>query len=302
MNPFFEVSPDEIKQLGDADLRELVGLLCEAEFRKTGRDTSGIFWGGHQDAPDGGFDVVVDVEEGLQSPRYLKRANVGFQVKKPGMPPAKIGPEMIKKGKLRPEIETLADQAGAYIIVSSGDTCSSSALSNRIDEMTGSASTAKNANSLYLDFIDSSRLATWVRDHPALILWVKTRIGKSYKGWKPFGAWAGVPEGGKDDYLIDEEVRVFGLDDKQAKGVSALDAIERLRENLRQPGTSTRIAGLSGVGKTRFVQALFESAVGKDPLDPATVFYSDIADGPEPDAKSLIGLLGRHREAVQCSY
>lgn len=288
MNPFFEVSSEEIAQLDDGTLRDLVGLLCETEYRKRGRDTSGVLWGGHQDAPDGGFDVVVRGDNGLKSPRYLTRANVGFQVKKPGMPPSKIKPEMVKNGKLRPEIEALADQAGAYIIVSSGDTCSASSLKKRIDQMTKSVSVAKHADLLLVDFVDSSRLATWVRNHQALILWVKTRIGKPYKGWRPFGGWAHVPTGAEDKYLVDDQVRVFKVGSNQTDGLSALEAIGQLRETLRLPGTSTRIAGLSGVGKTRFVQALFETDVGENSLDPASVFYADIANSPEPDPKSLI--------------
>jgi hypothetical protein len=54
----FEITPDDIAQLSDEDLRTLVGRLCESELRKRGLSTSAVTWGGHQDARDGGSDAV----------------------------------------------------------------------------------------------------------------------------------------------------------------------------------------------------------------------------------------------------
>lgn len=53
------ISGDDTAKLNDSDLRELIGLLCEADYRAACLSTSGITWGGHQDAPDGGLDVVL---------------------------------------------------------------------------------------------------------------------------------------------------------------------------------------------------------------------------------------------------
>lgn len=54
-----EISSEDITKLNDADLRTLIGRLCEAEYRVLGLSTNCIFWGGEQDAPDGGLDVVI---------------------------------------------------------------------------------------------------------------------------------------------------------------------------------------------------------------------------------------------------
>lgn len=59
MTNLLEITSDDIARLEDADLPELVGLLCEADYRAAGFPTAGILWGGHQDAGDGGLDVVV---------------------------------------------------------------------------------------------------------------------------------------------------------------------------------------------------------------------------------------------------
>jgi len=38
-----------------------------------------------------------------------------------------------------------------------------------------------------LDFYDRTRMATWVREYPGLILWLRERIGLPLAGWRPFG-------------------------------------------------------------------------------------------------------------------
>ena len=68
---FFELSAPDISNLGDDDLRELVGRLCEAELLQQGLSTSGVLWGGAQEAADGGLDVSVAAENGLKQPDYV---------------------------------------------------------------------------------------------------------------------------------------------------------------------------------------------------------------------------------------
>ena len=86
----FEVTTNDIKLLKDADLRTLVGLLCEAEMRKRGLPTSAVTWGGDQGAPDGGIDVRVELPAAVQIEGWVPRPATGFQVKKQKMPRMKI--------------------------------------------------------------------------------------------------------------------------------------------------------------------------------------------------------------------
>jgi Zn-finger nucleic acid-binding protein len=48
-----------------------------------------------------------------------------------------------------------------------------------------------------------------------------------------------------------------------------------------------RLVGLSGVGKTRFVQALFDSRIGEGALDPSLAIYTNMNNGPDPQPVSL---------------
>ena len=59
MHKLLDITSKDIASLNDTDLRELIGLLCEADYRRANLPTSGITWGGNQDASDAGLDVVV---------------------------------------------------------------------------------------------------------------------------------------------------------------------------------------------------------------------------------------------------
>lgn len=290
-NCYFDISGNEIAQLGDADLRELVGLLCEAEIRRIGGDVSGVLWGGDQDAPDGGFDVSVTAPPLDQLPSFMRAGRIGFQVKKPNMAPSDIESEMCPKGAIRPEIINLIRAKGAYVIASSGSSTTDSALKKRIAKMLDAVKDHDPDKELHIDFLDRGRIATWVRDHPSLILWVKSRIGNSYKGWRPYEMWAFLPEGGKDEFLVEDQVCLVDDTASDEEGMSSLDGIVRLRSDLSIPRKAVRLAGLSGVGKTRLVQALFDEEVGENALDQSLAFYSDVSEGPSPDAQALVDQL-----------
>ncbi len=65
-----------------------------------------------------------------------------------------------------------------------------------------------------------------------------------------------------------------------------------------QPRTSIRLVGLSGVGKTRLIQALFDDRIGKSPLNQSQVFYTDINISPNPDPCRMAEMLRALRQTV----
>lgn len=100
-----EITGDDIKDLKDADLRSLVGLLCEAELRDSNLPIAGVTWGGHQNAPDGGIDVRVNLTTKLKEDGFVPRSKTGFQVKKPDMNSSAILREMKPNNVLRDVIK-----------------------------------------------------------------------------------------------------------------------------------------------------------------------------------------------------
>ncbi|MEI6827380.1 MAG: hypothetical protein WCK54_17435 [Desulfuromonadales bacterium] len=290
----FEITGNEISELNDTDLRTLVGLLCEADLRVNCLSTAGVTWGGHQDAKDGGLDVRVELSSTPDPDGFVPRSVTGYQVKKPDMPRAEIIKEMRPGGKLRQVIQELAAACGAYIIVSSTGSTSDSALRDRRDAMKEAVADIDHPSSLTLDFYDRGRLAGWVRSHPSLVLWVRGKIGRPMQGWRPFENWANAPGGIEEEYLLDEEVRLHDGTTPVTDGMAAVNGINHLRSVLHRPASSVRLAGLSGVGKTRLLQALFDDRIGQNSLNPTLVLYTDVSDSPDPDprvfAERLIAL------------
>ena len=295
----FEITGKEISELNDSDLRSLVGLLCEADLRTNNLPTAGVTWGGHQNAKDGGLDVRVELSGTPNPDGFVPRSSTGFQVKKPDMPRAEIIKEMSPDGKLRQVIRELADASGAYIIVSSTGSTSDSALHDRRSAMLEALSGSDNGPNLKLDFYDRNRIALWVRCHPSLVLWVREKIGKPVPGWQPFENWANAPGGIEEAYLLDEEVRLYDSANLSSDGMTAVDGINCLRTVLLRPASSVRLTGLSGVGKTRLLQALFDERIGETPLNQSQVFYSDVSNSPNPDPRNFaVHLIALQKPAI----
>ncbi len=282
-----DITPDDVALLNDTDLRTLIGRLCESELRSRGLSAAAVTWSGHQNSADGGLDVRVALGEGEAIEGFVPRPQTGFQVKKSPMRHAAILDEMRPGGVLRPIIRDLANRSGAYIIVSSEST-SDISLRNRREAMQEAVQELPNAAELKLDFYDRGHIATWARDHAGMVLWVRSKIGRAVPGWRSYEAWAYAPEGLEGEYLLDNTHRIRAGTETSESGLSPAEGIGRIRDRLRRPGSVVRLVGLSGAGKTRFVQALFDSRVGDSSLDPGLAHYTDVADGPDPSPATLV--------------
>jgi hypothetical protein len=295
----FEITADDIALLNDEDLRSLVGRLCESEMRQREISPSCVTWGGNQTAADGGLDVRVALPSNVEIQGFIPQPNTGFQVKAEEIPPAKVISEMRPNGVLRSSIRELADQSGAYIIVSSKSSTSDLALQTRREAMAHAISDLPNADALKLDFYDRRRIETWLRGHTGTVLWVREKIGKPLQGWSGYGAWSYEPASAASEYLLDSELRIKTYREKAKPGLSALEGIHSIRDTLRNPQGVVRLVGLSGVGKTRLVQALFDNRVGEHSLDPSLATYTNFANGPNPQPIALASeLISTHKRAL----
>lgn len=321
-----ELTGEHVASLGDEDLRSLVVKLCEAELRRTGRPSSAILAGGNQTAPDGGVDVRVQLESPAaasdggvvsstaapadhktpaggsvsdtepQSPLadFVPRPDTGFQVKCENMPANAIHEEMRPKGVLRNAIKELIARKGAYVIVSSKGTVADTYLSKRIQMMRDAVADHPNNADLKIDFYDRDRVARWVRQYPGVELWLRDRANARLQGWQGYDRWAGEDVA----YLLDDTARlVERTGGSAAKALTVAQGLGRLRITLSKPGQVVRLVGLSGTGKTRMVQALFERNVGEGhPLDQAFVLYTNIGNEPEPSAREMLLRLGAEEQ------
>ncbi|WP_223191914.1 hypothetical protein [Pseudoalteromonas piscicida] len=247
--------------------------------------------GGAQEAADGGLDVRVVDAIPLSNSGFVSRDNTGYQVKKNSMSKAACKKEMLDKGKVKAVIGDLLAKKGAYIIVSGRDDCSDKMLSERILGMKSALEDLANSDALLLDFYGRDRLCAWLRQFPGVALWVRSRLGKPLAGWLPFGTWTATPPNQDDEFLLDEHPCIIDVNTPQKTPVAISDGIRLVRERLLKAGSVVRITGLSGVGKTRFAQALFEDGVCEKPLPEANVIYADLGDDLSPTASELVSYL-----------
>lgn len=282
MSVYLEVTSDDIHKLSDFELRELIGRLAELEVTNAGHSPSAVTWGGDQRAKDGGIDVRVALTDGSAISGYVPTARTGFQVKAEDLSRADIAKEMMPNGEIRTSIAEFANTQGAYIITSSKGSLSDSALRDRRDAMQNCIADAGLAGKILVDFYDRRRIATWVEQHPSLIAWVREKVGRGTSGWQAFGPWAHKESDISNEYIVDDKVKL--LVPNSDEGLTVIQAIDRLRTSLSKEKTAVRITGLSGVGKTRLVQALFDERIEtpSSHLNRNEVLYTDVSDNPSP--------------------
>ena len=296
--PVFDIPTDRLVDLTDAELRELLARLCEAERERQGGHRNEVRWGGSQTAADEGLDVVVEPVGSFVPAGPLARRDAGIQVKAANLAAAAITDEMRYGGSLRPAISALAAKSGSYIIASAGANCSEAMLRRRVDSMRAAVADDPNGADLDLSFLDRKAISRWVSAHASVAVWLRKRLTLPIlAGWQPFGRWSATPEGKPDD-LICEAGLVFriGRDNPIRELPNALDAIRSL---VRDGTGSVRIAGLSGIGKSRIVQALFEPIGDVAALPTSHAIYTDLGHSPDPTPMGMLeALVGRDAPAV----
>ncbi|MBU5617846.1 hypothetical protein KPY62_12240, partial [Psychrobacter sp. TAE2020] len=109
-----------------------------------------------------------------------------------------------------------------------------------------------------------------------------------YKGWKRFGDWSSKSTDVAAEYYIDEDVKIISPNHNNLKSITIVEGLNEIRVKLAQPNSSIRLVGLSGVGKTRFAQALFDKRISEGALDIRNVWYCDLGDSPNPNPQHFI--------------
>ena len=286
----FEISKSQLKQLTDVQLRELVTRLCQAELRLAGAPVSAVRGAGAHTAADGGVDVDCRVEIDDFRGDFVRRARTAFQVKKSSMPPAKIEGEMSPRGRLRPIFEELAACNGCYVIVSLDDDPTGDPATQRRDAMRRQLDALRTAGDVRTEFYGRSEIANWLSQHPGVQLWVRDVLDVPLDGWKPHGKWTIVPRCDSDELICEPGLQVI-LPGRDSVPLDTESGIDQIRHHVRTTDKALRIVGLSGVGKTRLVQALFEESVGNNALDRSQAIYADMGTNPTPSPSTVLARL-----------
>ena len=279
-----KIEPDDLCKLEPKDAEELVKRLCEAELCAHGSKRRYVHGPGTMAAPDGGVDVMVDTEGESFEGDFIPKEKTIFQVKTSTMSPAKIKKE-VEKCSLLGEIKS---GKCAYIIVGIGD-------NNAHPEYEKKISAIKNVtgnDNVRVGFYDRARLNQWLCQYLSVVYWVREKINKPLDGWKDLSCWTNIHDDdrGKSGLILEEGAKVL-LPNKDEK-LSFADAIPIVREHLKNSDKkAVRIIGMSGVGKTRFVQALFEDNKDDEVFNQNNVIYADAGENLNPPPTTLLDLL-----------
>jgi len=266
----FAITKEMVKGLGDETLRELTGKLIEAEASALGIPSSAISLGGNQTARDGGIDAAISWKGGPEPNDRLPRRTSYFQCKATAMPPREIEREFRPKGEARPIFYELESRGGAYLLVTTDDP-GVQAVEARVNAMRSALSDVQGAERVRLEFWGADQIARWCNKHIGIALWLLAKIGRPLAGWRPFGAWSSSEAAGHS-YLIDENARAS----IRGESLPVRAALASMRTSLSLPGNSVRLVGMSGMGKTRLAEALFDDRLPAGPsLNPALAIYAD---------------------------
>lgn len=293
----FEVSARDVADLSDADLRTLVARLCKARLADAGLPPAPVTWGGDQRAPDGGIDVRVQLPGQNIQGTHFSRNITCFQVKATKMGSSEIRKEMCPGGLLRPAIRELIQDHGAYIIATS-DSAADGEYKKRVAAMKAAAASEPGYESAEFDYYDAHRLADWTNQHPGVVAWVRGQLGRPLHGWQPHGQWADTRGGKAQPFLPDDKPRLTDPHDRE-RSFPLIGGLIHVRRVLGTGGSSVRLTGLSGVGKTRFAQAIFEEGAAPESLSPELAVYTDTAHSPNPSPLAVLDeLLASRRHAI----
>lgn len=293
----FEISPRDVQDLSDTALRTLVARLCIARLADAELPPMPVTWGGDQRAPDGGIDVRVQLSHEDAEKSNFERSVIGFQVKATKMGPSEIQKEMCPGGVLRSSIRDLVRRDGAYIIATS-DAAADAEYQRRVAAMRAAVAGETKAETAFIDYYDARRLADWTNLHPGVVAWVRSQLGRALQGWRPHGQWSNTCDGKAQPFIPDGKHRLFDPHDRE-NGLTLTDGLRKMRSMLRTGGSSIRLTGLSGVGKTRFAQALFEEDAAPEALPPDHAMYTDTGEGSNPTPLALLDeLLASRRRAI----
>lgn len=188
---------------------------------------------------DGGIDAFIENATPTDD-ALIPRGTTGFQIKSSDLTPQVCKKELHVGQKLdkplKPEVKKILDQAGSYVLVLFADIPNSKKIARE---------TAVKAELQRLGYpqakvrlYTASQLVGFAEKYVSLVTWLQHDVGQC----EPYSSWSE-----RQDI---KSPRQFVFDEPRQKWA------DEVRAQLRNPGADCpifRVAGLSGIGKTRLL-------------------------------------------------
>lgn len=120
---------------------------------------------------------------------------------------------------------------------------------------------------------------------------------KEMSGWIGYSNWSNR-SADESPYIIKDSSVIYKDSFDYMNKKNLLDGINLMRNELIKARSSIRLAGLSGTGKTRLAQALFDDTIGENALDKSIVIYGDVGDMLKPDPIEYIQKLVKSKKRI----
>jgi hypothetical protein len=232
----YRLQSKDLKDLGPERAVDFFRRLLWAEALRVNIGRHLIDAPGCINVGDGGLDAVIENARPI-SEDVIPAGISGFQIKSSDLQPAECKKELYSNGNLKPGIKRILDENGVYILVLFKDMTHETMKRDResaiIEEL------AKlGYSSPKIRIYTITQIIGFAERFPSLVSWLK---GYSNE-YLPYQKWAECGDVSSPKKFISDEQRT--------------NIIMEIRETLRKSNEKMpiiRIAGLSGLGKTRLV-------------------------------------------------
>ena len=241
--PPFTIVPEELEHFDDKRAVNFMRELLWAEATHVGIGQHLVRVPGNINVPDGGIDAVIRDADANES-HLIPEGRTGYQIKSGDLLPAKCQLEVLERKNsecLKSEVKRLLDAEGTYILV-----LFKSLTERQIRERKKKIAEAFDScgyGDAKFDLYTADDLTSAAKKFPSVITsFTKPEFGEAL----PYSDWA--------RHTDVSEPRQF-VEDRDRK-----DKIEQIQQKLRNTDFEcpvSRVTGLSGIGKTRFVFETF---------------------------------------------
>ena len=247
----FEVTGKHVAVLPERTLPQLLRRLLIAEAQARGLPAAGIHVAASIHTADGGEDGRIEWTGGPERTPFLPSRLCQFQSKAGSIGPKAAGRAMLtRKGAVKDMVRLAAEAGGCYVML-----CGHSYVQKQIEARERAIrETLRDAgltiNDAQVDFRDADQIAAWANHHPSVATWLKEQTQPGTIGpFRSWSHWAGRTEHDGSPWV----------EDSRLPGLRAW-----LRERITEPRSVCRIAGPSGIGKSRLTLEALGPAEGDD--------------------------------------